>query len=1297
MPPKIVRVNPKVEGENGDANNPAIKPHVHHRGSMMQRHPSMKHVLQHNLELTADEADSILEGVSDSSVIPLNRSITVGDLGDDDEDVEEYEDEDEEGEDTVGPLNGGGGSRISPQAGVTLLNSKEDAITEPGRTAPGPRAAGRRASRAARARKFDRRTPWQKWKDRWCVLKTYTSGLPTFDPEDAVKITWDTIMLIFILYYVFLAPYEFAFGEVDYPGSVAIDYIGDTFFILDLLIAFRTGFRVERHGDRRCHNGELVTAPGEIARRYIGGRYFWIDLLSLGVPYWRQGLAVRSPLRWMKGLKMLRLLRLHRVIHVVRKAWEGRNGTSHVATRSYARIMVLFVMLVVFSHFVGCCFFAIGKWHANEDDEVNWLDMTLVVDETEQGGYEDGYMASVSWAVHALLAGGYGEVAPTNASEYLFGDLVLLAGAVFFAAWLGSVSAVISSMTVEEGPLVAAEGVHEHLFKRFGVGEGLARRMQEITRFQWELNRSYGSENAHGLDATLSCLPMAMQQEVRWALHEDLLSKVHLFRNLPVPPVVFLRAVAMVLRQELCLAGDIVIEAGDVGRSMYLLHRGEMEVLDAAGTEVGGGATHGGRAKAIALLREGAFFGELAIIVPHLRRQNTIRARSRCEYFSLAREDLEKVYEDFPEARAHVRTQAESRLKNMLEDPHQRQPHDKDVTLHVTVVCGKDIKPKSASCTRWLANPSSYVKVRTTCEWLNETNQTERFVAQRRKTSVAKHTTQPEWRQSFVFDLGRGVKRRRGPRREKYKEGEDGGNGGDDKEEEEMKPMEIARQWQETGELWVEVYNRRTLCGDEQCRADDFIGTFNIELAEVATHENGIDGWFKLVPPPDDSAAGLFGIKPRAVPGYVKLRMHVRSRRRARSVLASERWRASIKRVWEDLKRPVSSMDDAVRAIRADQASTGYNDTQFAVHSRSPFLTIAIASSFSSFFLLPSSFQGKLGQKHARIAAQLEALLARQEAAEARVAAADEQRAELLEAVADVQEKVDAVGRSMIELNRSLQSSTRVTQQQLEDSAHKARRHRHERRRSRAEGGGGGGGGASPPSKKEHITDQLSPHSMRREMQAIKQEGARDADALAAARERERARQLANMELRKQQAVPMIKKGVHELRKQSAARLVPAAAGAEEGAADEGGGDDDADEDDDDQGGGGDDNPYDDVAEADDAEGRSPRMPRKPSEAEIEFISGKGASRAQWTPARDAASPRRDEEESAKKFQELESSWAKKDLDYLGSGDGVDSVVQKRLEMQLLAATASKASPTAAARVVEAGDGGGGGNETHDE
>ena len=196
------------------------------------------------------------------------------------------------------------------------------------------------------------------------------------------------------------------------------------------------------------------------------------------MPYY-QGTAtsMRSPLRWLKGLKLLRLLRLHRVIRVIRKAW-NRSGTTHVATRSYTRILVLFLGLVVLSHFVGCCFFAIGKWHADAEDPVNWLDITLVTDEEEVGGYEDGYVAALSWAVHALLAGGYGEVAPTNMSEYLFGDLVLLMGAIFFAAWLGSVSAVIASLTVEEGPLVAAEGVHEHFFKRFGVGEDLARRMQ---------------------------------------------------------------------------------------------------------------------------------------------------------------------------------------------------------------------------------------------------------------------------------------------------------------------------------------------------------------------------------------------------------------------------------------------------------------------------------------------------------------------------------------------------------------------------------------------------------------------------------------------------------------------------------------------------------------------------------------------------------------------------------------------------------------------------------------------------
>ena len=157
------------------------------------------------------------------------------------------------------------------------------------------------------------------------------------------------------------------------------------------------------------------------------------------------------------------------------------------------------------------------------------------------------------------------------------------------------------------------------------------------------------------------------------------------------------------------------------------------------------------------------------------------------------------------------------------------------------------------------------------------------------------------------------------------------------------------------------------------------------------------------------------------------------------------------------------------------------------------------------------------------------------------------------------------------------------------------------------------------------VTEALSPHSLRQEMTAIKQESEREADALAAARERERLRQLHNMELRKQQAVPMIKKGVHALRKQSAARLTPAAGADDDGNDDDGDGDDGGDDGgrDGEEGDGdaGEEEADEDFVDGDEEEEPQPTLAKKQSEHEIEFISAKGASRSQWTPGGGRDSP----------------------------------------------------------------------------
>merc|ERR1711960_80183 len=102
--------------------------------------------------------------------------------------------------------------------------------------------------------------------------------------------------------------------------------------------------------------------------------------------------------------------------------------------------------------------------------------------------------------------------------------------------------------------------------------------------------------------------------------------------------------VAVRLQQQLCLEDDIVIHMGDIGNDMYLLRHGEMEVLDPLNNN-----------RAIVLLREGAAFGDLALMLENSRRSNTIRARTRCEYFSLSRGDMEDMYKDFPEVELEMR------------------------------------------------------------------------------------------------------------------------------------------------------------------------------------------------------------------------------------------------------------------------------------------------------------------------------------------------------------------------------------------------------------------------------------------------------------------------------------------------------------------------------------------------------------------------------------------------------------------------------------------------------------------
>ena len=69
--------------------------------------------------------------------------------------------------------------------------------------------------------------------------------------------------------------------------------------------------------------------------------------------------------------------------------------------------------------------------------------------------------------------------------------------------------------------------------------------------------------------------------------------------------------------------------------------------------------------RVVATLNEGGFFGEIGILVENGRRTNTVVARTKCEYYTLQKSDLDWVLDRFPEYRQLLREAALKRLQEM--------------------------------------------------------------------------------------------------------------------------------------------------------------------------------------------------------------------------------------------------------------------------------------------------------------------------------------------------------------------------------------------------------------------------------------------------------------------------------------------------------------------------------------------------------------------------------------------------------------------------------------------------------
>lgn len=423
-------------------------------------------------------------------------------------------------------------------------------------------------------------------------------------PFSSFRRNWDGVVLLLIIYHCIVVPLVLAFG-LDRPVPLlVVDALVDGVLVLDLRIGAWTAY---------AKSGQLVNDPQSIRRHYLRSQFPFdfvaavpLDWVLLPVDPWAAS-----------NVRLLKLVRLARMF-LVFKSWERDVRINSSATR----VVKLLLSILLLAHWVSCGWFLLAKLSDFED---TWAPRNF-----GQKSAVHQYVRCLYWAITTMTTVGYGDIFPTNDNELIFVMMVMLMGVSIYGYILGNVASLISNIDATSALFRQKMEEINRYMKHRRIPEKLQVRIRNYYEYIWTRHK--------GLDETifLNDLPSSLRTGVALFLNADTLRKVPLFDG--AEPA-FLNSVVVLLRPQVYSPNDYIIRAGTIGREMYFLTRGSVEVISEEG-------------QTLATLNSGSFFGEVSLLYSR-RRTTSVRANVFCELFVLSKSDFDKVladYADFAEA-----------------------------------------------------------------------------------------------------------------------------------------------------------------------------------------------------------------------------------------------------------------------------------------------------------------------------------------------------------------------------------------------------------------------------------------------------------------------------------------------------------------------------------------------------------------------------------------------------------------------------------------------------------------------
>ncbi|KAL6469342.1 hypothetical protein MHYP_G00228660 [Metynnis hypsauchen] len=452
----------------------------------------------------------------------------------------------------------------------------------------------------------------------------------------ATRFYWDITMLMFMVGNLIIIPVGITFfkDETTTPWII-FNVVSDTFFLMDLVLNFRTGIVFE-------DNTEIILDPKMIKKKYLR-TWFVVDFISsIPVDYiflivekgidsevYKTARALRI-VRFTKILSLLRLLRLSRLIRYIHQ-WEEIFHMTYDLASAVMRIINLIGMMLLLCHWDGCLQFLVPMLQDFPSD--CWVSLNKMVNDS----WSELYSFALFKAMSHMLCIGYGRQAPESMSDIWLTMLSMIVGATCYAMFIGHATALIQSLDSSRRQYQEKYKQVEQYMSFHKLPADFRQKIHDYYEHRYQ-GKMFDEESI------LEELNEPLREEIVNFNCRKLVASMPLFANADPN---FVTAMLTKLRFEVFQPGDYIVREGTIGKKMYFIQHGVVSVLTKGSIGM--------------KLSDGSYFGEICLLTRG-RRTASVRADTYCRLYSLSVDNFNEVLEEYPMMRRAFETVAIDRL-----------------------------------------------------------------------------------------------------------------------------------------------------------------------------------------------------------------------------------------------------------------------------------------------------------------------------------------------------------------------------------------------------------------------------------------------------------------------------------------------------------------------------------------------------------------------------------------------------------------------------------------------------------